>query len=134
MEQAALMGPMDNPGMNGPGLTGCLNDFGSRQGLPGHRAGTVPVMIGRTEESALAGIAHDARNLVTALGLCAELNGLHFLSVQERRDSSEQYAAAQTLRKFGHLDLRTLIAGRRRWPDHNVLNQGLCAGDEDEVG
>ncbi|MGA8530080.1 MAG: sensor histidine kinase [Acidobacteriaceae bacterium] len=73
MEQAALMGPMDNPGMNGPGLTGCLNDFGSQQGLPGHRAGTVPVMIGRTEESALAGIAHDAQNLVTALGLCAEL-------------------------------------------------------------
>jgi signal transduction histidine kinase len=37
--------------------------------------GTLPMLMGRVEEptAALAGIAHDARNLVTALGLCAEL-------------------------------------------------------------
>jgi len=58
MEQAGLMGPM------GPG-----------KALVSRGAGTLPVLVGRVEEAqpALAGIAHDARNLVAALGLCAEL-------------------------------------------------------------
>lgn len=59
MEQAALMGPMKNPG--------------SLQALPGRPAGMLPVVVSRVEEPGLAGIAHDARNLVAALGLCAEL-------------------------------------------------------------
>lgn len=43
--------------------------------LPGGGAGILPVLVGRAEEPAprLAGIAHDARNLVAALGMCAEL-------------------------------------------------------------
>ncbi|MGA7524159.1 MAG: sensor histidine kinase [Acidobacteriaceae bacterium] len=65
MEQNALMGPMDNPGLRSARL----------QGLLGRGAGTLPVLMARQEEPplVLAGIAHDARNLVTALGLCAEL-------------------------------------------------------------
>ncbi|HEY1809124.1 MAG TPA: hypothetical protein VGG42_11215, partial [Acidobacteriaceae bacterium] len=45
------------------------------QGLPGGVAGTLPMAADGREERplALAGLAHDARNLVTALGLCAEL-------------------------------------------------------------
>ncbi|MFZ0633353.1 MAG: HAMP domain-containing sensor histidine kinase [Acidobacteriaceae bacterium] len=48
---------------------------GALQGLMGRDAGTLPVLVGRTERPplVLAGIAHDARNLVTALGLCAEM-------------------------------------------------------------
>ena len=45
------------------------------KGLVSRVAGTLPVLTGRVEEPALAGIAHDARNLVAALGLCAELVG-----------------------------------------------------------
>jgi two-component system cell cycle sensor histidine kinase/response regulator CckA len=56
---------MDNPGLNNPGKV---------RGLLGRGAGTLPVLLGRPGEApVLAGIAHDARNLVTAMGLCAEL-------------------------------------------------------------
>lgn len=55
MEEAARMGSMGDAG-KAPVSTGVL-----------------PVLMGRVEEPALAGIAHDARNLVAALGLCAEL-------------------------------------------------------------
>lgn len=65
MEQAALMGPIDNPGLNNPGKV---------RELLGRGAGALPVLLGRVGEApVLAGIAHDARNLVTAMGLCAEL-------------------------------------------------------------
>lgn len=86
MEQAALMGPINNPALNHPALNqpvlnqAVLNHpfLGNPAALqePSHAAGgTLPVLVGRPEEHPpeLAGIAHDARNLVTALGLCAEL-------------------------------------------------------------
>lgn len=59
MEQAGVMGPMGDP----------------RKGLLGQSAGPLPVLAARADEpaGALSGIAHDARNLVAALGLCAEL-------------------------------------------------------------
>ncbi|HEX3661512.1 MAG TPA: HAMP domain-containing sensor histidine kinase [Acidobacteriaceae bacterium] len=71
VEQGALMGPMNQRGSNLGSIAG--PNPGSLQGL--RSAGTLPVLVGRQEEPApwLAGIAHDARNLVTALGLCAEL-------------------------------------------------------------
>jgi signal transduction histidine kinase len=78
VEQAALMGPMKNPGLKHAGLNHPgLNHVGLLQGPLDRRGGTMPVLVGRPEDlpPVLAGIAHDARNLVTALGLCAELVG-----------------------------------------------------------
>lgn len=71
MEEGARMSSRDGAGLSISGLS----ISGLRQGSLHHGAGTLPLLVGRTDKPApeLAGIAHDARNLVTALGLCAEL-------------------------------------------------------------